>query len=589
MVTKQIIIDNFRCIKHADIRLGKDTLLAGTNNAGKSTFLEALDLALGPDRLNSLDAICEHDFYKNEYIDDQGNPIKIQIECRFVGLNEKQKRLFSNHLEYWNLQKDGYVAMGDIPEDPDPSIFELSCLRIKFEAFYDKEEDEFVCSSFYPHPPLASEDESPHQVSKKDKRELGYLYLRFLRTGTRALSLERGSLLDIVLSLKEIKHTSWKKILENLTGVGNPLGNDTNFRDVLQQIECKVKNYIPLAANSSGATKFEVTNLTRKDIKQSMNLFIGTGPGDFLAPYRNVGNGTVNVFLFSLMCLIADLKKKNDKNVIFAMEEPEIAIAPYTQRRIINEIFNLSNQSILTTHSPYVTERFIGKTIMVLKNNGGASLDSRPVDFTIIKDSVMRSAFRTRFAEGLLSKGVIAVEGVSDDLVLYQVADKLAEFDQSYTHPDVQGLIIINNSGSGNLNSTGKFFMGAGIKSYAFYDQCHDTNNPVDEQNFSSAKQHNHNGMEELLVEEIPAGILTKFLTECVNYPDYPNIQSLPVDEKQKALKILKARKAEGYGARLINLCQQRSDLPATIAEFLKGIQNDLDPSPAASDPGKSH
>ena len=36
---------------------------------------------------------------------------------------------------------------------------------------------------------------------KKDKRNCGFLYLRTLRTGSRALSLERGSLLDIILQM----------------------------------------------------------------------------------------------------------------------------------------------------------------------------------------------------------------------------------------------------------------------------------------------------------------------------------------------------------------------------------------------------
>ena len=37
-------------------------VLVGDNNSGKSSVIEAIDLALGPDRINRVAAIDEHDF-----------------------------------------------------------------------------------------------------------------------------------------------------------------------------------------------------------------------------------------------------------------------------------------------------------------------------------------------------------------------------------------------------------------------------------------------------------------------------------------------------------------------------------------------
>jgi putative ATP-dependent endonuclease of the OLD family len=48
----QIKIANFRGIESADLRFDGHALLVGSNNVGKSTICEALDLVLGPDRLN---------------------------------------------------------------------------------------------------------------------------------------------------------------------------------------------------------------------------------------------------------------------------------------------------------------------------------------------------------------------------------------------------------------------------------------------------------------------------------------------------------------------------------------------------------
>jgi putative ATP-dependent endonuclease of OLD family len=49
----QLNIENFRGIKRAQLFFPKHGVLIGDNNTGKTTILEALDLVLGPDRLNS--------------------------------------------------------------------------------------------------------------------------------------------------------------------------------------------------------------------------------------------------------------------------------------------------------------------------------------------------------------------------------------------------------------------------------------------------------------------------------------------------------------------------------------------------------
>jgi putative ATP-dependent endonuclease of OLD family len=60
------------------------------------------------------------------------------------------------------------------------------------------------------------------------------------------------------------------------------------------------------------------------------------------------------------------------QNVIFAMEEPETAIPPYAQKRIIHEIRKLAAQSIFTSHSPYVLEEFgLDETVILSRSSEG--------------------------------------------------------------------------------------------------------------------------------------------------------------------------------------------------------------------------
>lgn len=69
MKVVQLKIENFRGIQSADLRFDGHALLVGPNNVGKSTICEALDLVLGPDRLNKFPPVEEFDFYNGRYIE----------------------------------------------------------------------------------------------------------------------------------------------------------------------------------------------------------------------------------------------------------------------------------------------------------------------------------------------------------------------------------------------------------------------------------------------------------------------------------------------------------------------------------------
>lgn len=64
----QASMENFRGIRQATIRFPSHTLILGPNDACKSTVLEALNFALGPDRIRGADPVDEHDFFQGDYL-----------------------------------------------------------------------------------------------------------------------------------------------------------------------------------------------------------------------------------------------------------------------------------------------------------------------------------------------------------------------------------------------------------------------------------------------------------------------------------------------------------------------------------------
>ena len=72
MKIHSVAIENFRGIRSTKLVLPDHAVLIGDNNTGKSSVLEAIDLALGPDRLSRRPPVDEHDFYEGKYLPPAG-------------------------------------------------------------------------------------------------------------------------------------------------------------------------------------------------------------------------------------------------------------------------------------------------------------------------------------------------------------------------------------------------------------------------------------------------------------------------------------------------------------------------------------
>lgn len=105
-----ISIENFRGIRSANLVLPHHAVLIGDNNTGKSTVLEALDLVLGPDRLNRRPTVDEHDFDTRASIKEP----EIKIEVTITKLSKEQKAHFCDYIEW--LDTDS----GKFYEDANP-------------------------------------------------------------------------------------------------------------------------------------------------------------------------------------------------------------------------------------------------------------------------------------------------------------------------------------------------------------------------------------------------------------------------------------------------------------------------------------
>ena len=583
MRIRRLELANFRSVAEGKVTFPGHTVIIGGNSVGKSTMCEALDLLLGPDRLSRSSPIDEHDFFERRYLDEHGVPIPIKLEVVLTGLTDDVLTKFRTHREYWNTATNELLDETATPEDVDSDDV-VPALRIRFEGVYDVEEDEFRAETYFASPPPDDETRRT-RVSRAAKRLFGFIYLRALRTGTRALSLERGSLLDVILRLKDDDRSAmWEQTLASMEQLDPAIDAIPQLREILDQIDTRVRRFVGLSTDDR-AFRLYPSALTRESLRRSITLFGSSERSNTPVPYWRLGSGVVNSMVFALLTFIAELKS----NVIFAMEEPEIAIPPHTQRRIVQFLRTRMDQSILTTHSPFVLEQYDPADVVLLERGNDGVVAGRRIEVTGIKAKNYKGNLRRVLAEAMLGNGVLCVEGISDGEAIYTASAVVEEGSQegTYTPLDLSGVTVVQCEGDGGLLRYGRFFSEIGLRTYAFYDrQQNDAIGEEIDDVFDATWELEQTGIEYLLADETTIDVIRRFLSEASEWDDYPHNSKKPElfeydpndgddDVRRLCRRVLKSRKGSGYARLLVEFCST-GDLPPVIVTALEQISGEL-------------
>lgn len=582
-------IENFRGIKKSEIFFSGHTVLIGDNNTGKSTIIEAIDLILGPERLSRYPVIDEHDFYGGRYIGDENTDIHINIEVIVIDLNEEQKRYFRNHLEWWNT-KDNKLIGGPPPEATDAEGV-VPALRVCFEGYYDEEEDDFSGKTYYCSP--LKEDGTYDIFSTRDKRLCGFLFLRTLRTGNRALSLERGSLLDIILRLKELRLHMWEDILNQLRQVQVAADPQLGITDILTSVQEAVRSFVP--SDWAENPHMRVSDLTRENLRRVLTVFMGTGVkredgSEYAAPFQHQGTGTINTLVLALLSMIAELKQ----NVIFAMEEPEIAIPPHTQKRIIDSVISKSAQAIFTSHSPYIIEEFQPSQVLVIKREDG-NLTGTPADYPpTVKPKKYREEFRRRFCEALLARRVLITEGRTEYDAFPAAARRLHELrSEEYRTLEALGIGVINAETDSQIVPLGDYFKKLGKVVFAVFDK----QQPEELSAIQAVVDHPYeapeSGFENVILNNTDEDVLRQYALSIVEDGEWPTFlrsctptEDMNIDGIRESMKrYLKKTKGAGAAADILGQCTPEK-MPQYVVETLESIQSVIEGTDNGDTPG---
>jgi putative ATP-dependent endonuclease of the OLD family len=600
---RRVSVSNFRGVRSGSVLLDTRSLLVGGNAVGKSTVCEALDLVLGLERLYRRPVIDEYDFHQALYRGGEpggaGSPPEVRIEVVLTDLSAEAQRRFAGHVRPWSAEMNDFAPPADIAgtdpgvtpaagdaggEDADLAAGEW-CLPVVFLGRFNPDEDDFEGSTFFAHPQRAEGDYDPEELGgglapfrREDKRYCGYLYLRPNRTGSRALSFGRGSLIDTIVRLESDQAGSlWTSALGQLDGI-DLAASTPGFGKIRAEVLARVRKFLAVPDDDT-AMGVRPSDLTREHLREVLRMFIAARPGVYPVPFSRLSTGALNVLVFALLTYIADLRGPG--SVIFAMEEPEIALPPHTQRRMVDFVTKTMGQAIVTSHSPYVIERFTPEEIVVLTRDDTGTLFSSTIALGGHVRSRNYRAQRRQFAEAILANGVLVAEGGTEVAVYLAVADVLdAAGTPGYEHPDVAGLTVFDAGSDSSVPKYGPVFAAMGKSVFGTHDTMKTPYTAEQEKQAESFTIHHqipYLGMEDLLATEVGPVVLRRFLSAVATRDDYPHeagkLAEGAGDERVAALvkDVLKARKATEYAPLLIAECSA-AELPPTLVALMLGI-----------------
>lgn len=587
-----VSIENFRGISYAQLVLPDHAVFIGDNNTGKSSILEAIDLTLGPDRLSRRPPVDEHDFFEGRYlpvtaataqegaVPEEAAIVegpRITVEVTIVDLSEEQSARFGGNIEWINIET-GKLFTEANPAGVDASNIQAA-LRVTFIGSYDPEEDDFSGNTYFSR--SLTEGERPEPFTKRDKQYCGFLFLRSIRTGSRALSLEHGSLLDIILRLKEIRPQMWESTISTLAAFDVASDPAIGISGVLESIDKSLKKYVPREWGVKPHLK--VSSLTREHLRKVVTAFIATGDGDHAAPFFRQGTGTINMLVLAMLSQIAEDKQ----NVIFAMEEVETAIPPYAQKRIVHELRKLAAQSIVTSHSPYVLEEYgLDETVILSRANDGVLGQAQISLPDSVKHKRYRQEFRTRFCEGLLSRRVLIAEGATEASAFPVAARRLSELNPAtYASLEALGICIIDAGTESQIADLAGLYRGLGKRTFGLCDKQTDPAKAAIEAQVERLFMHEEKGIEDLILKNTTLDALERF-SSAIDWPQH--ILAKYPDPKANVIAALKEYFGWAKGnwgiADFLGQCSE-AEVPAWIRDACIALKAIFDQASAPPGP----
>ncbi len=407
MYLSSIYIENYKGIKTLDVKFQKDiNVIIGENGGCKTSLIDAIRLLynLG-DQQREL-YVTFDDFYLGESV--------ITISYEFKGLTTDQKGAFYE-----------YVVLGDTEED------DVAKITISY-----KKEKQKVLFSYY-----TGEVEGQRADGVTFQYFIHY-YLGALRDSTKDLMSNRNNILGSLINRQVEKNNSQASYEALMKTANEELLRQKEVTDSQQAINTNLINIYKISIENKIGLRIEeskaeyIVNIIKPYLPHDTETLTGEG---FNLKQNSLGFNNLLYIATVLGDINQQLKDDKTSHYTLLIEEPEAHLHPQLQLNLFDFLKQTNNQDnsqlFITTHSPTLTSKVpLDNLIHLSKNHEAINLNNcfegreailveeededAYTDDALIRKKQLERYIDVTKSQLLFSKGVLFVEGISEELLV---------------------------------------------------------------------------------------------------------------------------------------------------------------------------
>ena len=413
---------NFRCLRAVEVSLGPTTLLIGENNAGKTSFLEALHSAIG----SGIRQFSEDDLWTDlkEKHPPQDRSIIVDLLIRPVDKDGKIEAVFPEGSAWLELWGNG-VIQNDDEQD-------IVALRTKYS--WSASKGEYVAErkflKFWPAT-LAETENAPFLEKVPSLRidqfsPISLFLLDAKRDGAEDIRT-RGSVWQKLVSEPGLKDEDIEKIEANLSHINEIFVTQST---VLTHVQSHLQGVSDVVNCERNAVSITPVARHLRDLHKGMDVLLSTtGASSF--PLARQGMGTRSLASVLLFRAYTSWKMSQRKTEVLhpflAIEEPETHLHPHAQRALFGQIQSIPGQRIVSTHSPYICAQADIQTFIHFAKAGNETRVSSFASSSGLTNEdirrINREVMNTR-GDLLFSRFIVLFEGETEEQALSAFALK---------------------------------------------------------------------------------------------------------------------------------------------------------------------
>ncbi|WP_316572942.1 AAA family ATPase [Neobacillus sp. YIM B06451] len=459
ILIKEIRIRNFRSYKSADIILSNNCVLIGANNVGKTTLLQAIQVAF----LRGV-RISEEDIYleTNEVLPKSRKAI---IDVLIVPSKKSEEG-------YYEFDENWFEHIGELRSEDTVTLDQFFALRAIISYNPLKGEYDIEKKALIDWP--ASEAVETYSQYKKNRITDKFLQALpvFYMDAKRDISVEmkdRGSYWGRLVRDVGLDDEDIEKIETTLDTINNEIIHKS---PILKHLTDNLSKISRTVNKRDSSIKINPVSRKIRDLNRGIDLTFQDEHSERF-PISNHGMGTRSwiTFLTVVAYISWRIEKMREEEIpyhpILLLEEPEAHLHPQAQRKIFQQINDLSGQKIVSTHSPMIVGQVdINDIRHISKLDGRSSVNFintanlNDVDLRKIKFEILKSRGDLLFANAIL-----LCEGETEE-------QAIPIFFKEYFNCEAfeAGINIISVGGSGKYKPFLRIAKDLNIKVYIFSD-----------------------------------------------------------------------------------------------------------------------